>query len=163
MHFAWWVPFKIFKMALSYTFICNQFTVGTPPLKKKRNYNKNIHHSYSNTRISPGSCSCEIGIESDEPPSHFMLLLNSCTNLQKCRSKPSHLSLHFKQEAPAPNSWPRVICEQRTWGRLGAITDEFRLLHYTEWNTELPLEQGKQLGLWKYKLPRGFKVEQLQI
>lgn len=37
----------------------------------------------------------------------------SFTNLQKCSSKPSHLSLHFRQEAPAPNSCPRVICKQK--------------------------------------------------
>lgn len=36
------------------------------------------------------------------------------TNLQKCSSKPSHLSLHFRQAAPAPISWPRVICGQST-------------------------------------------------
>lgn len=46
-----------------------------------------------------------------------LLCDRSCTNLQKCSSKPSHLSLHFKQAAPAPNSWPRVIWKQSTGGR----------------------------------------------
>lgn len=36
------------------------------------------------------------------------------THLQKWSSKPSHLSLHLRQAAPAPNSWPKVICKQST-------------------------------------------------
>lgn len=46
------------------------------------------------------------------------------TNLQKWRSKPSHLSLHFRQGAPAPISWPRVICQHDTnnWIVYGAFT-----------------------------------------
>lgn len=49
---------------------------------------------------------------------HSVLLGRSCTNLQKCSSKPSHLSLHTRQAAPAPNSCPRVIWKQSTWGWL---------------------------------------------
>ena len=49
---------------------------------------------------------CQIGLQSEQ---------KYCTNLQKCSSKPSHLSLHFKQAAPAPNSWPRAICKTTSY------------------------------------------------
>lgn len=60
------------------------------------------------------------GLESGYPLSNVFLwccraVERNRTNLQKCSSKPSHLSLHFKQAAPAPNSWPRVIWKQRAW------------------------------------------------
>lgn len=42
------------------------------------------------------------------------------THLQKWSSKPSHLSLHFRQAAPAPNSCPKVIWKQSTWETLWA-------------------------------------------
>lgn len=63
-----------------------------------------------------------------------------CTNLQKCNSNPSHLSLHFKQAAPAPNSWQRVIWKQRE------VKSVFTILFVSK-NSKLP--QGGACHSWR--------------
>lgn len=69
------------------------------------------------------------------------------TNLQKWRSKPSHLSLHFRQGAPAPISWPRVICRRKQVYFHDYF--DFYDLNYNEYIMQVNLKEGIDLiYLW---------------